>query len=129
MQSALVYEISWVFMVQDFLLLVGADVGIDLRGGDGAVSEDMLNVADVHVFLQQLCGEGMAKHMGRQMLGDFQRFLIAGNQQAHRLPGERVAELVDEEEAAGFDFFLEHGAVGIENLQHVRIADLQDALL
>ena len=30
MQSALVYEISWVFMVQDFLLLVGADVGVDL---------------------------------------------------------------------------------------------------
>ena len=63
------------------------------------------------------------------MLGDFQRFLIAGNQQAHRLLGERVAELVDEEEAAGFDFFLKHGAVGIENFQHVRIADLQDALL
>ena len=64
-------------MVQDFFLLVGADVGVDLRGSDGAVSKDMLNVADVHVFLQQLCGEGMAKHMGRQMLGDFQRFLIA----------------------------------------------------
>ena len=31
-QSALVYEISWVFMVQDFLLLVGADVGVDLGG-------------------------------------------------------------------------------------------------
>ena len=129
MQSALVYEISWIFMVQDFFLLVGADVGVDLRGSDGAVSKDMLNVADVHVFLQQLCGEGMAKHMGRQMLGDFQRFLIAGNQQAHRLLGERVAELVDEEEAAGFDFFLKHGAVGIENFKHVRIADLQDALL
>ncbi len=34
MQSALVYEISWVFMVQDFLLLVGADVGVDLRGSE-----------------------------------------------------------------------------------------------
>lgn len=78
MQSALVYEISWVFMVQDFLLLVGADVGIDLRGGDGAVSEDMLNVADVHVFLQQLCGEGMAKHMGRQMLGGFSALSHSG---------------------------------------------------
>ena len=32
MQSALVYEISWIFMVQDFFLLVGADVGVDLRG-------------------------------------------------------------------------------------------------
>lgn len=48
-------------MVQDFFLLVGADVGVDLRGSDGAVSKDMLNVADVHVFLQQLCSEGMAK--------------------------------------------------------------------
>ena len=33
-QSALVYEISWVFMVQDFFLLVGADVGVDLRGSE-----------------------------------------------------------------------------------------------
>ena len=57
MQSALVYEISWIFMVQDFFLLVGADVGVDLRGSDGAVSKDMMNVADVHVFSQQLCGE------------------------------------------------------------------------
>ena len=34
MQSALVYEISWIFMVQDFFLLVGADVGVDLRGSE-----------------------------------------------------------------------------------------------
>lgn len=128
-QSALVYEISWILMIQDFLLLVGADVGVNLRGGDGAVSEDMLYVADVHVFLQQLCGKGMAEHMGRQMLGDFQGFLIAGNQQAHRLLREWVSELVDEEKAAGFDFFLKHGAVGIEDFQHIRVADLQDALL
>ena len=33
-------------MVQDFFLLVGADVGVDLRGSDGAVSKDMLNVAE-----------------------------------------------------------------------------------
>lgn len=114
-------------MVQDFLLLVGADVSVNLRGGDGAVSEDMLDVADIDIFLQQLCSEGMAEHMGRQMLGDFQGFLIAGNQQAHGLLGERVAKLVDEEEAAGFDFFLKHGPVGVEDFQYIRVADLQDA--
>lgn len=129
MQSALVDEIPWIFMVQDFLLLVGADVGVNLRGGDGAVSEDMLDVADIDIFLQQLCSEGMAKHMGRQMLGDFQGFLIAGNQQAHGLLGEWITELVDEEKAAGFNFLLEHGPIGVQDFQYIRVADLQDALL
>lgn len=110
-------------------MLVGADVGVNLRGSDGAVSEDMLYVAYVHVFLQQLCSEGMAEHMGRQMLGDFQCLLITGNQQAYGLLGEWISELVDKEEAAGLDFFLKHGAVGIENFQYIRVADLQDALL
>ena len=34
MQSALVYEISWIFYGTGFLLLVGADVGVDLRGSE-----------------------------------------------------------------------------------------------
>lgn len=113
MRLVLVDEIPGIFMVQYFLLLVGADMGVNLSGGDGAVSEDMLYIADVHVLFQQLCGEGMSEHVGRQMLGDFQSPLITGNQQTYGLFGEWVAQLVNKEEATGFDFLLKHGAVGV----------------
>lgn len=52
LRLVLVDEIPGIFMVQYFLLLVGADMGINLSGGDGAVSEDMLYIADVHVLFQ-----------------------------------------------------------------------------
>lgn len=47
----------------DFLTGVG-DVGIDLGGGEGAVTEDGLDVLDVNAFFQQEGCQGMAEGVG-----------------------------------------------------------------
>ena len=46
------------------------DVQIDLRGCDGAVTEQLLNKFDVGAFLQQEGGEGVTDHMGCYMFFD-----------------------------------------------------------
>lgn len=40
-------------LFQNNPLLSCTDMGVDLRGGDGAVSEHVLNIPDVHILLQQ----------------------------------------------------------------------------
>lgn len=72
-------EVSGIFLIQNFFLLVGADMGVNLGGGDGAVPQNMLYIADIYILLEQLCRKGMPKHMRSKMLGDFQYFFITGN--------------------------------------------------
>ena len=50
-------------------LLAGGNMGVDLGGGDGAVAQKGLDVADIHPRLQQGGGEGVAEHMGGDVAG------------------------------------------------------------
>lgn len=54
-------------------------MGVNLGGGDGAMPQNMLYIADIYILLEQLCRKGMPKHMRSKMLGDFQYFFITGN--------------------------------------------------
>ena len=56
-------------MRRDQLLqAVAHDMGIDLRGGDVGVAEHFLDAAQIGAVLQQMAGEGVAQHVGRQAL-------------------------------------------------------------
>lgn len=48
-------------VLENDFLFGGADVGVDLGGGEGAVAEDGLDVFDVYAFFQKEGGEGVAE--------------------------------------------------------------------
>ena len=72
-------------MHQNILLLGVGDVGIDFCCADGAVSQHLLDVADIHILLQQECGEGVAKHVGRDVLTETSKAGIAADHKADGL--------------------------------------------
>jgi hypothetical protein len=49
------------------------DVGVDHRGGDVLVAEELLDGADVVVVLEEVRGEAVAQSVGRDGLGDVRR--------------------------------------------------------
>lgn len=55
-------------LFQNNPLLSCTDMGVDLRGGDGAVSEHVLNIPDVHILLQQERRKGVTEHMWGNVL-------------------------------------------------------------
>ena len=55
------------FGSQDIPLFLGGDVGVYLCRHNGAMSQELLYVADIHILLQQKCGKGVPEHMGRDV--------------------------------------------------------------
>ena len=47
--------------------VLGVNMGVDLGGKDGSVSQEILNLADIRPVCHQLSGNGMAKHVRREM--------------------------------------------------------------
>ena len=58
---------------RNFAQEVGGDVGVDLRGGDAAVPEHLLDGAQVGAALQQVGGEGMAQRMRGNLFAECPR--------------------------------------------------------
>lgn len=87
-------------ILKDDFLLGGADVGVDLRGGEGAVAEDGLDVFDVHTFFQKEGCKGVAEGVGCYGLEDtgFQSQFFYHD--SYRLGGQVASQTVDEEECA-----------------------------
>lgn len=55
---------------QDVALLGKCDMRVDLSDIDGAVSEHLLDITDIHICLQQAGSEGVAEHMRGDVLID-----------------------------------------------------------
>ena len=52
---------------QNIPLLGHCNMGIDFSDIDRAVPKHFLDIADVHICLQQACSEGMPEHMRSDM--------------------------------------------------------------
>ena len=61
------------------------DVGVDLGGGDGAVAQEGLDIADVHTRLQEGCGKGVSKHMRGDVAGRADALKVLMDDAAHGL--------------------------------------------
>lgn len=79
------HQIPRMLMHQNIFLLGVGDVGVDFCCADGAVSQHLLDVADIHILLQQECGKGMAKHVGRDVLAEAGKAGIAADHKADGL--------------------------------------------
>lgn len=44
------------------------DLGVDLGGGKAGVAEELLDIAEVGSAREQVCSEGMAKRVGRNIM-------------------------------------------------------------
>ncbi len=83
--------------------MAGGYVGVDLGGGDGAVAQEGLDVADVHAVFQQGGGEGVAEHVGRDVEGGLGRLHVFVDDPPDRLGPEGPAPAVEEDGAAAVD--------------------------
>ena len=57
-------------LVVDFFEAGLLDMGVDLGGGDAGMAQHGLDGPQIRAMVQQVGGEGMAKHMGEYALGD-----------------------------------------------------------
>ncbi len=62
------------FFRQQYGLLAGGNVGINLCRGNGAVPQKGLDISNIHPGLQQLRGKGVTEHMGRYVIGNIDPF-------------------------------------------------------
>src|SRR5699024_1517348 len=54
---------AWMFPFQNLRLLSCCNMNVYLCGANGAVSENLLDQADIHPLFDQICGKGMPEHM------------------------------------------------------------------
>ena len=78
---------------------------IDLGGGDRAVAQQGLDVADVHPGLQKQGGEGVAEHVRGHMGGDVNHPQVTDDDPPDRLGGEGAAPAVIQDPALSADLF------------------------
>lgn len=72
---------------QNILLLRHRHMRINLRHVDGAVPQHLLNIADIHIRIQQTGRKGVAEHMRGDVLFDGGQRGIFVDHPAHGLIG------------------------------------------
>jgi len=114
---------------QDGTLFGGSGVEVDLGGGNGTVSQKILNVFDVHTFFQQKAGKGMAEHVGRDPVENTGVVRVFQNHVPNALGGKLPVKFGDEEVRLVHIAAASHQQVQPENAQDVRIAEEDGANL
>ena len=104
-------------------------MGIDLRGGDGAVSEQGLDVPNVHSCFQKRGCKRMAEHMRRHMAVSLHHVEILLDDPAHRLCGELPPSSIDQHDTFAFDFLFICSNIPRHELQQLRCCDLDHPFL
>ena len=61
---------------------------IDLGRGDGTVTQEFLDEAEIHTAVQQEAGEGVTEGMGRDVAVDPGQFCVLGNHISDGLGGQ-----------------------------------------
>lgn len=59
---------SWVEIFDGVAEFGAVDMGVDLGGGDVGVSEEVLDDAEIRTPRQEMGGEGVAEHVGVDVL-------------------------------------------------------------
>ncbi len=113
---------------QNILLLGHRHMRINFRHVDGAVSQHLLNIADIHVRIQQTGRKGVAEHMRRDVLLDGGQRSIFVDHSAHRLIGEGISVVVHKEVSTRCSFAANTFVVSGKDLENRLVADLQAAL-
>ena len=103
-------------------------MGVDLGGQDGAVSQEILDLADIRPVCHKLGGHRMAQHMRGEMGGYPGRPCAFPEHEADGLGGQRLRVSVDEEGARGGYLGGKHIRVFPQRIQGFRAADGDDAL-
>src|SRR5688572_28618241 len=80
--------------------MLAVDVRVDLRGGDVLVAEHLLHGAEVGASFQQVRGEGVAEDVGVDLLLDAGGARPLLRDVPDRVPAERSAAHVEEEDVA-----------------------------
>ena len=117
------------FCGEDIPLFGDSDMGINLGGVDGAVSQHFLNEADIYARFQKTCGEGVAEHVGRDVQINGNEGSVLVDHPADCLVGERFPGLIGKEMAAGTDFCGKIAAIFVQYPNHFPAADLNAAFL
>lgn len=82
------------------------DVGVDFGGADAGVAEHGLDGAEVGAVRDEMCGEGMAQDVWRQLAGNAGLLGILADSQPHVLAGHGLASAGWEHPwVVGFDVF------------------------
>ena len=82
---------------KDLSLLVHGHMGVDLGGGNGAMTEEMLDVLDIDISFQEESGKGMPEGVWGDVLLDVGQCCEFADDVPHRLVGEGSAQPVDKE--------------------------------
>ena len=104
-------------------------MGIDLRGGDGAVSEQGLDVPNVHSCFQKRGCKGMAEHMRCHMAVCLYHANIFFDDPSNGLRGELPPSSVDQHDAFALDLLCIRSNVPRHEPQQLRRCDLDHPLL
>ena len=114
---------------EDILLLGCCHVGVDLRDINGAMSQHFLDIADIHVCVQQTGGEGMTEHMWGNMEVNRSEICIFIDHIADRLFRQTMIKAVDKEVAAGIYVVVIFLLIFPQDPEDAFITQLKHALL
>ena len=78
---------SWVFGLQNLPLFAWVYMRVNLGRGDGTMTKQALNVADIHIFFQQQSSKRVTECVGRDMFFDVCSRNDKVNHLTHRLCG------------------------------------------
>ena len=69
------------------------------------MAQQLLYVSDIHIFFEKQSGEGMAEHMGCDMLCDPGSLTVLFDHESDRLVRQLLPKTVYEEPSGVSDFF------------------------
>lgn len=78
---------------------------VNLSRYDRAVSQQLLYVSDIHILFEKQGGEGMAEHMGGDMLCDSGCLTVLVDHESNRLVRQLLPKTIYEEPSGSGDFF------------------------
>lgn len=107
--------------------VLGIDMGVDLGGQDGAVPQEILDLADIGPVRHQLSGHRMAQHVRGEMGGYPGLPCAFSEHEADGLGGQRLGVPVDEEGAGSCHLGGKHVGVFAHGIQGFLAADGDDA--
>lgn len=113
------------FRRQNILLLRHRHMRINLRHIDGAMPQHLLNIADIHICVQQAGRKGVAEHMRCNVLLNGGKGGVLIDHSAHGLIGKGVSAVVNKEMLTGCPFIANTFVVGCQNMNNRLTANLQ----
>ena len=78
---------------------------VNLSRYDRAVSQQLLYVSDIYILFKKQGGEGVAEHMGGDMLRDSGILTVLVDHESNRLVRQLLPKTVYEEPSGSGDFF------------------------